>query len=164
MRPALGGLLLLTAACSAAAPPPLPAPEPSGAEAEVLAVVDRLFDAMRAGDSASVRAVFHPSATLVTIPPAGAAPMLRTSEVDDFVEAVGAPRAEVWDERTWDAVVNVDGDLATAWMQYAFHVDERLSHCGVNSFQLFGSELGWRIIYIADTRRREGCSVPPAVG
>lgn len=160
MRPTLGALLLLTSACTPA-PTPAPAPEPAGQEAEVLAVVNRLFDAMRAGDSATVRAVFHPAATLMTVPAVGGAPILRTSEVDDFVEAVGTPRSEVWDERIWAPVVQIDGDLATAWMQYAFHVDDRLSHCGVNAFQLFHSpEDGWRIIHIADTRRREGCSAP----
>lgn len=158
MRQIVGSLLLLAAACTPHQPPPPPAPEEAAGEAEVLAVVDRLFDAMRAGDSATVRDVFHPSATLVTIPPAGGAPILRTSDVESFIEAVGAPRSEVWDERIWDAVVNVEDDLATAWMQYSFHVDARLSHCGVNAFQLFRSADGWKVIHIADTRRREGCA------
>lgn len=159
MKRTLGAMLLLASAC-APAPPPVPSPDLGGQEAEVLAVVNRLFDAMRAGDSATVRAVFHPAATLMTVPSGGGAPMLRTSEVEDFVEAVGTPRSEVWDERIWAPVVQIDGDLATAWMQYAFHVGGRLSHCGVNAFQLFRSPDGWRIIHIADTRRREGCSAP----
>jgi hypothetical protein len=49
----------------------------------------------------------------------------------------------------------VDGPLATAWMDYTFHVGERFSHCGVNAFQLFRSDDGWQIIQIADTRRSE---------
>jgi hypothetical protein len=158
MRRIPAGILLLVAACTPAPPPaPPPAPVVVHDEADVLAVIDRLFDAMRAGDSATVRAVFHPAATLMTIPSAGGAPILRTSEVDDFIDAVGSVREEVWDERTWEPVVHVDGHLATAWMQYAFHVDEQLSHCGVNAFHLFRSAEGWRIIHIADTRRREGC-------
>lgn len=161
MRKISGSLLLLAAACAPS--PPLTPPAPAATdEAQVLAVVERLFDAMRAGDSAAVRDVFHPSATLVTIPPAGGAPILRTSDVESFIEAVGAPRSEVWDERIWDPVVNVDDDLATAWMQYAFHVDARLSHCGVNAFQLFRSETGWKVIHIADTRRTAGCASPAA--
>lgn len=153
-------LLLVAVSCVPVARQTIPGVPQSGDEAEVMAVVDRLFDAMRAGDSAAAGAVFHPSATLVTIPMAGSAPILRTSEVEDFIEAIGTPRSEVWDERIWDAEVQVEGDLATAWMKYAFHVDDRLSHCGVNAFQLFRSGAGWKVIHIADTRRRERCAAP----
>jgi hypothetical protein len=44
--------------------------------------------------------------------------------------------------------------------EYAFYVGERLSHCGVDAFQLFKGPDGWRIFEIADTRRSEGCEEP----
>ncbi len=87
--------------------------------------------------------------------------MLREDAIDAFVAAVGTPHDEVWDERIWNVQVRVDGNLATAWMDYAFYLGERFSHCGVNAFQLFRGPEGWRIIQIADTRRREGCQTPP---
>ncbi|CAN5870818.1 nuclear transport factor 2 family protein [soil metagenome] len=131
------------------------------AEQEVMATVQRLFDGMRAGDSTVVRSVFHPSARLVSVGMREGAPVLREDAIDAFVAAVGTPHDEVWDERIWNTQVRVDGNLATAWMDYAFYLGERLSHCGVNAFQLFRGPEGWRIIQIADTRRREGCQTPP---
>src|SRR5687768_809830 len=66
--------LLALAAILAAAPlgaqqpatptPAAPATTPAADRAEVLGVVKRLFDAMRAGDSSAARAVFHPQAQL----------------------------------------------------------------------------------------------------
>jgi hypothetical protein len=41
---------------------------------------------------------------------------------------------------------------------YVFYVGDRFSHCGVDSFQLVRISAGWRIIQIADTRRKEGCT------
>lgn len=130
-------------------------------EAAVMAVVEGLFDAMRAGDSTAMRAALHPSATAATASIRDGVPTLeREASLDGFVEAVGTPHEEVWDERIWDAEVNVDGTLATAWMQYAFYAGEEFSHCGVDAFQLFRGEDGWKIFHIADTRRREGCDTP----
>jgi hypothetical protein len=129
-------------------------------EAAVMAVVEGLFDAMRAGDSMAMRAALHPSATAATAFLQDGVPTLsREGSLDGFVQAVGTPHDEVWDERIWDAEVEVDGPLATAWMKYAFYAGETFSHCGVDAFQLFKGQEGWKIFHIADTRRREGCEV-----
>jgi hypothetical protein len=149
-------LLLVGLPACAAAPGAATGPSPREA-AEVRAVVDRLFDGMRAGDSTAVRAVFHPSATLLTTARRDGAPVLQSSPVDAFVAAVGAPRDRVWDERIRNVEIRIDGDLATAWMDYAFYAGTELSHCGVNAFQLFRGPEGWRIVHLADTRRREPC-------
>jgi hypothetical protein len=129
-------------------------------EAEVMGVVQRLFDGMRAGDSTAVRAVFHPDARLVSVGVRGGQPLLRSEAVDAFVQAVGAPHEQVWDERIWDVEIRVDENLATAWMHYAFYLGDQFSHCGVNAFQFFHGSEGWRVIQITDTRRREGCRLP----
>ena len=127
-------------------------------EAEVMTVVNRLFDGMRAGDSAMVRSTFHPTMTTASIfVNRQGEPVIRTGMPDDFVKAVGTPHDKEWDERIWDPVVHIDGRMATAWTPYAFYLGGDLSHCGVNAFQLFDGKDGWKIIRITDTRRREGC-------
>lgn len=138
-----------------------PAAAQEGEEAAVMAVVESMFDAMRAGDSAAMRAVLHPTATGTSVSVQDGVPTLtREESLDGFVQAVGTPHEEVWDERIWDAEVRVDGNLATAWMKYAFYLGDQFSHCGVDAFQLFKGEDGWKVFHIADTRRREGCDTP----
>ncbi|HEU0014473.1 MAG TPA: DUF3224 domain-containing protein [Longimicrobium sp.] len=151
MRTRLLACLLLLAAAGGARPL---AAQPS-AEDEVRQVVVRLFDAMRAGDSAAVRSVFHPTARLQSAAVRQGVPVLRTDSVEAFVRAVGTPHDTVWDERISNLEVRVDGELATAWMDYAFHVGPRFSHCGVNAFQLFRAADGWKVIQLTDTRRRQ---------
>jgi hypothetical protein len=130
-------------------------------ETAVMEVVSALFDAMRAGDSAAMRATLHPSATAATASLREGVPTLtRETSLDGFVQAVGTPHDEVWDERIWDPEVKVDGLLATAWMNYAFFAGDTFSHCGVDAFQLFKGADGWKIFHIADTRRREACEMP----
>lgn len=147
----------IAAAC-AAAPAALAAQAAPAAErAAVLATVRGLFDAMRAGDSARVRAAFHPSARLASALVRDGQPELKLDSVSVFARAVGTPHADVWDERLGATSVHVDGPLAAVWAEYSFYAGPKFSHCGVDAFQLLKTAEGWRIFALADTRQRTGC-------
>ena len=125
-------------------------------EDAVRAVVMHLFDGMRAGDSTMVRSVFHPDARLHSSMIREGTPIVAGgASADGFVEAVGTPHDQVWNEEVGEILVRVDGGLATAWMDYTFYLGETLSHCGVNSIQLVNTEGGWKMLNIVDTRRRD---------
>jgi len=128
------------------------------AESDVMAVITGLFDGMRAGDSAAVRAAFAPDARLMTAFERDGVPTLRAGSLEQFIALVGGPHDDVWDERIWGTEIRIDGLLATVWTNYAFHLGERLSHCGVDAFQLVNGDAGWRIVHLIDTRRTEGCT------
>lgn len=125
--------------------------------AEVRATIGRLFDAMRAGDSTTVRAVFHPAARLGSAVDRQGVVSVRPDAPDAFIRAVGGPRQAVWDERIADVQIVVDGPLASAWMEYAFYLGDQRSHCGVNAMQLVRMAEGWQIVSLIDTRRQNGC-------
>jgi hypothetical protein len=125
------------------------------------AVVARLFDAMRAKDTTALRGLFHADARLFT---AGqdrtGAPVVQVARVDDFLRAI-TRTALYLDERIRAPEVRVDEGLATVWAGYDFYADSTFSHCGVDAFQLARTADGWKIIQVADTRRREGCATQP---
>lgn len=129
-----------------------------GEEASVKAAVNRLFEGMRTGDTTMLRAAFAPGAILQTIVKNKAGNVaVRTDSVAAFITSLGQPHTEVYDERIKFGPVLIDADLATVWTPYKFYVGVKLSHCGVNSFQLVKLNGAWKIQYIIDTRRREGC-------
>jgi hypothetical protein len=128
------------------------------ARREVLGVVQQLFDAMRARDTAKMRSLFDTGATLVAAGARGGGPGMQRMPVSQFVTAIaGAPAGRVLDERTYAPEVRVDANLATVWTEYDFYVGDQFSHCGVDAFQLARTAAGWKIVALADTRRREGC-------
>ena len=158
------GLLLVALLLRPAAPAQAQSTTDSTAARDaVLAVVDQLFEGMRAGDSTAVRAVFDDGARMQSIGQEGGTPSLRTGSVDRFVEAVGRPHDAVWDERIWDPVVQTDGPMAMAWTPYAFYLGDTLSHCGVNAIHLIRRGDAWKVFYLVDTRREDGCEIPEAV-
>jgi len=159
MRLSLLALALLLCGCAPRRAGPAPAPPAE--EAAVLAVTDRLWEAMRAGDSTAARSVFYPGATMASVAPRDGVPTVQRGSVDRFVQAIGTPHDEVWNEVVWNEEVRVDGDLATAWMDYAFLLGETFSHCGVDAFHLIRTPEGWKIFHLADTRRQEPCERGP---
>lgn len=150
-------LLTCSLLCTLAGGPTLAAQTADSTRLAVLAPVRQLFDGMRRGDSAMVRAAFHPQAFLATTVERAGAPAVQVDTLDAFIRAVGAPHEDVWDERLLSERLEIDGPLATAWTEYVFYAGEKFSHCGVNAFQLARTTGGWRIIALTDTRRREGC-------
>ena len=139
-----------------------PAPAPGATEREVMDVVVQLFDGMRKGDSAMVRSTFDQRATMATamIRRDGTPAYQRDESIEEFVQAVGTPHAETWDEKLWDPKVMVDRNLATVWTRYAFFLGTKFSHCGVDTFTLAKGADGWKILFIADTRQQQGCDLP----
>jgi len=127
-------------------------------EAQIKAVIDQLFDGMRAADSTKIRAVVYPNSTLKTtfIDKKGNA-QLHSKSMEKFIKSVGSEHKGVYNEKIWSYDIRVDGTLATAWTEYSFYLDEELLHCGVNAFELFKSDEGWKIIGITDTRRKDNC-------
>jgi hypothetical protein len=125
----------------------------------VMAVVTRLFDGMRKGDSSMVRSVFDPRVRMITVSMRNSARRTTVENgADNFAKAVGTPHTDVWDERIANERVAIDGDLASVWVDYAFFAGPKFSHCGVDHFLLGRGETGaWTILELADTRRTTGC-------
>jgi hypothetical protein len=134
-------------------------------EEEVRQVIQTLFDGMRAGDSSKVHSVFMPKVAMATATTnkAGQSVLMQENSLATFLKAVGTPHKEIWNEEIWNVRVQIDGNLAQAWCDYAFYVDNRFSHCGVDAFQLFKQETGWKIFHLADTRRKEPCVIPDEI-
>jgi hypothetical protein len=130
-------------------------------QAEVLAVVNRLWEAMRTNDSIMARSVFDSTAQMVSITTVNGSPFVRWNRVDRFVTAIGSAK-EPWIERMVAPEVRVDGNLASVWTWYDFSRGGKVSHCGYDSIELARMGTEWKIIYIADTRQQTGCDKPPA--
>ena len=84
--------------------------------------------------------------------------VLTESDYFQFIHNIASiPKDRTFEEKILDFTINIDGNMANAWTPYEFWYQEKLSHCGVNSFQLMKEEGKWKIIYLVDTRKREGC-------
>lgn len=132
---------------------------------EILEPINALFRGMSTGDSALVHASFTPDASLASISKnKEGVTVVRRDELSKFLIAIGTPHEEKWSEPIWDVKIQMDGTFAQVWAKYGFFIGKQFSHCGVDTFQLIkGTDGKWRIFYLADTRWKDGCNVPPAI-
>jgi hypothetical protein len=82
---------------------------------------------------------------------------IETEPLDSLLVSVAVPHIEVYDERITFDIIKINRELAMVWAHYKFYVGARLNHCGVDSFQLVKINGEWKIQYLIDTRRRQGC-------
>ncbi len=127
-------------------------------EDSVKAVVNTLFDGMKNADAALLKSAFADNAVLQTISRNKEGKVVvATENIDEFASFVSKLEKDSADERIQFETIKIDGPLAIVWTPYNFYLNGKFSHCGVNSFQLVRFDGLWKIQYIIDTRRRQGC-------
>ena len=148
------------------APAALPAQATTSSdEREVLAVMEKVWQGMKTRDTVLLKSVFHPEARLFGIRSRrDGAEVTQATPASEFINFVGRAQGGAWIERTFNPEVRISGPLATIWAEYDFHLGTEFSHCGIDAFQLLKTSEGWRIVSVADTFVREGCTrrPPPA--
>jgi putative lumazine-binding protein len=162
MRLALFATLLASPLSAQQPAPVAPPPQPAFAadSAAVHQVVTHIFNGMRTRDTTLMRAQFHSSATMRSASYNRAAQaMIEQDSVIDWLRGVaGAPATMVLDERLGPPQIAVDGNLASVWVYYEFWAGDRFSHCGADVFTMGRTAEGWKIVFVADSRRRTGCA------
>ena len=129
---------------------PLTAATPSAGSPEkqaVLAPIQAMFDGMAKRDAAAILKPTMPGGGLVLMRDGKASQMTFAA----FAERVSKPSKEKIEERIYDPVIRIDGDLAMVWAPFDFLTDGKVTHCGTDLFNLVKSDGKWMITAVADT-------------
>src|SRR5258705_11884713 len=128
------------------------------AEDSVKAVVNQLFAAMKNIDAAKLKETFADGAVLQTISrKQDGSFFVQDEKINDFAENISKAKKDSLDEQIVFETIKIDGPLASVWAPYKFYYAGKLSHCGVDSFQLVRINGRWKIQFLIDTRRRQNC-------
>lgn len=128
-------------------------------KAAVQKTIDDFFVGFHAQDSMQIKATVAEGIIMQRIGVNKEGKITRqTNDFGVFLKGiVGIPKERKFEEKLTSYSIQIDGPMANAWTGYEFWIDGQMHHCGVNSFQLFNDGTGWKIIYIIDTGRKEGC-------
>lgn len=133
---------------------------------EIMKVVNNVFEAMRTNDSTLLKACFVEEPTTFTVSRKDGKTNFVGGNFQGFISAVGRPKEEMWNEPIWNEKIEIDDDLSSVWVDYAFYRGkdgDQFSHCGVDAFHLVKLDGKWKIFHLVDTRRKEGCDVPKKI-
>lgn len=123
-------------------------------EVAVRAVLDNIFDAMRAGDGKALASYLLADAPLDRITPDKP---IDHGTASEWIEAVDKLKPGYADEKIFDVKIQIEGPLATAWAPFTIHIDGALKSCGVNHFTLVKLEGDWKVAYLIDTHTPDKC-------
>ena len=125
----------------------------------VKATIIEFFDAFHKQDTTVLKAMVTDKIILQSISTnKEGETILKEDDFNKFIASIASiPKDRTFEEKLLGFNIQVDGNMANAWTPYEFWYQDKFSHCGVNSFQLIKMDDKWKIIYLVDTRRREGC-------
>jgi hypothetical protein len=117
------------------------------------------FDAFHKQDTVALKSIATDKVILQSISEdKDGKTVLKEDDFNQFVKSIASiPKDKKFEEKLLGFNIQVDGNMANAWTPYEFWYEGEFSHCGVNSFQLIKDDGEWKIIYLVDTRRKEGC-------
>ena len=114
----------------------------------VLNVIKQTFKAMLTADTVLLKSCFAPGAIMHVVQNQKDSVVVRTSKVVDFVASIGKQQPGSLDERSFDEIIYIDREIASAWAPYTFHRNGQFSHKGIDSFQFVKLKDGWKIQYL----------------
>ena len=110
----------------------------------VLAVVQEFFDTMATQDVEGARQVLIPEGRFHSVREQESKHVIQTFTNSQYLQEL-PKRKEHYRERMWNPEVRIRGFVATVWTPYDFWVDGKLSHCGLDSFNLIKANGKWKI-------------------
>lgn len=123
-------------------------------EADIKKSIQTFFDGLHARDTTLMKTVCYKHLILESITEFKGQGKFDFEMAENYYEQVSKISPEIKiEERILSYKIQIDGTLAHVWTPYEFYANGKLSHSGVNSFQLFKEDGVWKIIYLVDTRR-----------
>lgn len=130
----------------------------SGENKDAFGAVDKLFELMAAHNPAEIIKL-HTSESQLAALIFGRDGKKEVENLtrEAFSKFFETKRAEL-SEKMYDVKTSVFGDMATVDGRYIFTVNNKLQHCGMNSFHLVRTSDGWKLGNSISTIEPNGCT------
>jgi hypothetical protein len=113
----------------------------AGERDAVLKALQVFFETMTARDVEGARAILVPQGRFHVMDQKGEP---RSLSNEEYLAQLKASQ-QTMTERIWNPEVRIHGPIANVWTPYDFWIDGKLSHCGVDGFDLIKTDKGWKI-------------------
>ena len=121
-------------------------------------VVDQLFFEMASANPAGILALHVGSGDLAAVQRGPDGKSRYSSLNGEKFSQLFTKKSPVMKEEMYDPKFEMNGDWAMVWGRYVFWVDDKVSHCGINQFNLVRIDGTWKIANGASTIDRNDCS------
>jgi hypothetical protein len=135
-----------------------PAVTPRVEDVEVLAAVQRFFDAVEQRDVAAMSRTVDADGLATAVRLTDGAETRKVNwHWPSYFENVRASKG-VLVEKLFNPEVRIERDIASVWARYELIVDGKFSHCGVDHFDMVKRGGEWRVYNLTWTNQKTGCA------
>jgi ketosteroid isomerase-like protein len=125
----------------------------SAQEAEVKKAVETFFVGFNGKDVDKVKSVCSDRLILHSVEVHAGGNKITEETSENFFKWLQDAGTKIkFEERIKEYKIQTDGHIAHVWAPYEFYINGKLSHKGVDSFELIRVKDGWKILYLIDTR------------
>jgi hypothetical protein len=121
-------------------------------ERSPLQTVELLHKALREADAATVDSLLHPHYRGLSLQgPLGHRHIYVETRAKAVSEVAGLKPGD-WDVRFLSTATQIDPNgMAHVWARYVFYFKGAPNHCGYESYTLYQSSEGWKVVSFTDT-------------
>lgn len=125
-------------------------------EQQVISIVKKFFKVLENRDADLGKKILLPGGGNFSIIEEGDKKILKHATFTDFINSLGKSKKN-YREVMFSPKILIHKDIAVLWAKYRFYIDNKFSHCGVDSFSMIKTEDGWKIAGIIYTVEKSGC-------
>lgn len=127
-------------------------------ERAAIGVVENLFSKMADHDPAAIAALWTKDSSLTALVSGKDGKKRIVAFSGEAFSRNFAEKKNEIKELMYAPEAEVDGDLAVVYGRYVFFVDSKVSHCGLNSFNLVRIDGAWKIANAISSIDPNGCT------
>jgi hypothetical protein len=150
-------MLCATATAVAQQAPSVPVGHQPGAEAAVLAALDRYVTAISSRDLKTMAAMLTPEGMTYVARPREGTGIEIVARPNSYWTDPSRAEGPTLRERYWSPTVLVRGPIAVVWAPYEFWEDGKTSHCGVDVFDFVKIDGQWLVSNSMWTAEPDAC-------
>jgi hypothetical protein len=121
-------------------------------ERSPLQTIELLHKALREADSATVDSLLHPDYHGISLQGPRDHRHIYIETREKAVSDVAGLKPGDWDVRFLSTSTQIDPNgMAHVWARYVFYLKGKPNHCGFESYTLYQSTDGWKVVSFADT-------------
>lgn len=117
-----------------------------------LQTIELLHKALRDADASVVRSLLHDEYRGISLQDPLDQRKIYVENREKAITDVAALKPGAWEVRILVASTEIDPNgMAHVWAKYVFYFEGKPDHCGYESYSLFQSAEGWKVVNFADT-------------
>ncbi len=119
--------------------------------------VDKFVEGLNKRDTVVIKKLVDQNLGLLTVFHDGKKNIIAAETLEMLMKSLSKSKSKTYYQEQSECIIETNNVISTAWCKYVVYDGTKIVHCGVNAYQLYKTNKGWKIIQITDSRQNIDC-------